>query len=215
MLEIGIYVPILLTTTKVNDEYLINFEISKRTGSVKNILFLARIEVYKGIYEALKTYEILTSFKSDLQLTIVGSGSELSNVQKYVKRNNLKNVKIKGVKIGNELIDEFLSADLYLFPSYAEGMPTSVLEAMAFGLPIVSSSVGGLNDFFENGKMGYLIPNCEPDNYVSAINKLIDDPVMTETISNYNHNYAIKHFLASNVANRIESDINDNCNKTI
>ncbi len=59
----------------------------------------------------------------------------------------------------------FRAADIYLFTSLAEGMPNSVLEAMAFGLPIVTRPVGGIRDFFEDGRMGYATDSLDSGDY--------------------------------------------------
>lgn len=81
-----------------------------------------------------------------LKLTIVED--ELFETKQYVVKNDIPDVVFTGRLNGDALIDKFKNADLYLFPSYyGKGMPTSVLEAMAFGLPIFTRNVGGLPDF--------------------------------------------------------------------
>lgn len=203
----GVSTPITLSTTKVDDNLLIDFKPDSRTGEVKNILFLARVERSKGIYEVVKTYEILKKNYPFLTLTIVGNGSELTPLKEYVKNNNLVDILITGKLSGKELIGAFECSDLYLFPSYGEGMPTSVLEAMAFGLPVFTRNVGGLPDFFENVKMGFITDSIEPQDFASAITPYIDDMNLTKKVSLYNHFYAKTHFMASNVAENIEEKL--------
>lgn len=53
---------------------------------------------------------------------------------------------------GKLLSEQFESGDIYILPTYFEGMATSVLEAMAFGLPIITTPTGGVKDFFKKGK---------------------------------------------------------------
>ena len=86
-------------------------------------------------------------------------------------------------------------------------MPTSVLEAMAFGLPIISRPVGGLCDFFKNGKMGELIASHNPEEYANAVDKYFNNITLAKEISRSNHKYAKKHFLASSVAKNIEDTL--------
>jgi glycosyltransferase involved in cell wall biosynthesis len=83
-------------------------------------------------------------------------------------------------------------------------MPTSVLEAMAFGLPVITRPVGGLVDFFENDKMGYLIESLNPLDYAQKIDLLINDIEKANAIANYNMEYAHEYFLASKVARQLE-----------
>jgi len=78
---------------------------------------------------------------------------------------------------------------------------------MAFGLPVVTRPVGGVTDFWERGKMGYLIDSFDPDEYVSVISELIDSPDWVRKISKYNNRYAVDNFLASKVVLKFENDI--------
>lgn len=198
-------VPIHLTTTKVDDNLIKDFDITARTGKIKNILFLSRIEKAKGIYEAVDTFALLKPQYRDLTLTFVGDGTELTNLKKYVSEKQLEDVRFTGSLCGHNLIEEYTKADMFLFTSHGEGMPTVVLEAMAFGLPIVTRAVGGLCDFFEDGKMGSITSSQNAEDFVKLINTLLDNPALVKEISYYNHQYAKKHFMASTVARNIEN----------
>ena len=109
------------------------------------------------------------------------------------------------------MTDQFRAADLYLFTSYHEGMPTSVLEAMCFGLPIVTRPVGGLVDFFENGKMGQMVDSFNAEDFIAPIENLLHYPGDVKRIINYNSQYGRTHFLASKVARHIEHQIHKLC----
>lgn len=200
----GITIPIELTTTKVDDNLLKNFDPYQRNGLVKNILFLARIEKTKGIYEAIDTFTILKQKYIYLELTIVGDGDELFEAQQYVSENGISDVLFTGRLNGDALIDVFKNADLYLFPSFGEGMPTSVLEAMAFGLPVFTRNVGGLPDFFEDGKMGFITDSLNAEDFADAMILYIEDVELTREVSVYNAKYSAKHFFASKIAAQLE-----------
>ena len=199
----GVERPIYLTTTKVDDRLIKEFDINTKNYNAKNILFLARVEKAKGIYTTLDAIKILQENDPQITLRVAGSGSELENAKKYANDNNIEAIFLGNVS-GATLIDEFTTANLFILPSHTEGMPTSVLEAMAFGLPVISRPVGGLCDFFENDKMGKLIDSFEPQEYAVEIEKIFSNSSKTKTISFYNHEYAKKHFLASLVARNIE-----------
>lgn len=202
--QLKIQSPIYLTTTKVNDKLVEDIP-SREFPTISGILFLARIEKAKGIYTSIDTFEILAQKYPQMKLRIVGGGNELEAVKKYTKKKNLANIYIIGPLSGNDLRSEFLNADLYILPtSHGEGMPTSVLEAMAFGLPVITRPVGGLVDFFENDKMGYLIESLNPKEYAEKIELLVNDIDKVNRISNYNIQYAREHFLASKIAKQIE-----------
>ena len=202
----GVIVPIYLTTTKVDDKLLNNFNIETKNYGTKNILFLARVEEAKGIYTTLDAVKILQDKDPQIKLRVVGYGNELEEAKRYARQKNIK-VDFLGVLSGVPLIKEFTDANVYILPTYGEGMPTSVLEAMAFGLPIISRPVGGLCDFFENSKMGQLIESLDPQEYATEMEKILNDPVKAKPMSLYNHEYAKKHFLASSVARNLEETL--------
>lgn len=200
----GVVVPIYLTTTKVDNKLIRNFDINIRTGNIQTILFLARITKDKGIDIAIKAFNILRYKYPYLKLRIVGDGAYMDDAKLLCNDLHIKNVFFTGVLTGDNLINEYCNADLYILPTHHEGMPTSVLEAMAFGLPIVSRPVGGLCDFFSQDCMGRLIDSFNPKDYADAIEYYINNPNVTRKVSILNHNYAKKNFLASSVAKSLE-----------
>lgn len=203
----GVTIPIYLTTTKVDDRLIEEFDINTKNYSTKNILFLARVEKAKGIYTALDAIKILQKKDKNIKLRIAGIGGELENAKQYAIDNNIA-ADFLGNISGDTLINEFKTANVYILPTHGEGMPTSVLEAMAFGLPVISRPVGGLCDFFENGKMGKLIESLDPQEYADEIDKYLNNPIFAKESSIYNHKYAKKHFLASSVAKAVENALN-------
>lgn len=206
--SIGVTVPIHLTSTKVDDRLIEGFNIDSRKGKHNSILFLARITKAKGIYIAIDTFKKLRNNHPDLSLRVVGDGPELQAAKNYCKQHDISKVYFLGALSGQALIDEFNNADIYLFPTFhSEGMPTSVLEAMAFGLPIISRPVGGLKDYFRNDEMGELISSASPDDYALAIEKYLLDDNLRYTVSVNNYNYALNHFMASKVAKSLEETL--------
>lgn len=202
-------VPILLTTTKVKDELLKGYDISNRTGKIQTLLFLARTDKQKGLDITIKAFEILKYKNPYLILNICGTGNALEDAKKYVLENNIRDVNFKGHIVGDAVAEEFKAGDIYILPSLGEGMATSILEAMAFGLPIISRPVGGINDFFKDGEMGYLLESLSPEDYAQQIQFLIDNPTIVQKIASYNNSYAKEHFFASKVAERFDKDINN------
>jgi glycosyltransferase involved in cell wall biosynthesis len=96
--------------------------------------------------------------------------------------------------------DVFVKADIFLFPTYGEGLPVALLEAMAYGLPVVSRPVGGIKDFFEQGTMGFLAQSLNPEEFADHLENLINNPALRHEISVFNRQYAKLHFSASKVA---------------
>lgn len=201
--EWGITNPISLTTTKVDDELVSAFQLSEKKYD-KTILFLARIEKAKGIFIALEAFKNIKEEIPDVNMIIAGSGSMLHEAKEFVKKHNITEVNFTGYIRGSELIEIYKQSGLYILPTYGEGMPTSVLEAMAFGLPIISRPVGGMVDFFENEKMGYLVDSFEPDDFAKKTIEILSDREKHQDMGHYNFQYAKEHFYASYVSKEME-----------
>ncbi|GJQ64317.1 MAG: hypothetical protein SCALA702_33700 [Melioribacteraceae bacterium] len=170
-----------------------------------NILFLARVEIPKGIYEAVDTFSILKQKHPGIKFTIAGDGFELEKVKAYVKDNKIQDVYFTGHVAGDDKVKAFRSGSIYFFPSYTEGMPNSVLEAMAVGLPVVGRPVGGLIDILEDGKTGFATDSKSPEVFAELFEKLIAKPDLCKSIAINNHRTAKEKFILSKVIERIES----------
>lgn len=204
----GINSPVFLNTTKVDDSLLQNFSINEKQPN-QTVLFLARIEENKGILTAIEALKHVHIKYPDCRLNIAGDGGALEKAKKYVHKSGIKRVTFLGNLTGQEVSRAFEDASIYILPTHGEGMPTSLLEAMAFGLPIISRPVGGTVDFFENGKMGFLFESLNPEDYAAKIIDLLDNPEQIKSIGKYNHSYACQHFLASKVASSLEGIIRE------
>lgn len=174
------------------------------------LLYLARIERVKGIYEAIAAYQILCLKYKNLRFLIAGgeslSGSleDMRNVEKYIIDHSIPNVNFLGFVSGTAKEKVLMESDILLFPSgEGEGMPNAVLESMAFGLAIVTSTVGGLVDFFQNEKMGYMTNSISPHILADLCEKLILSKTLRKEIAFYNHQYAREHFSSIEVAHRL------------
>lgn len=196
---------ITFSNTIVDDCYFYD-KSTKYTNKQKFIiLFLTRIEKYKGIYETIEIFKRLKEELENIELHIAGNGNEIDNIKNLVHNQNITGIKFLGYVTGLEKIKVYQNSDVYLFPSYSEGMPNSVLEAMGAGLPVVCTKVGALEDFFKDGYMGFShdLP-INIDLFVSSITSLFYDKTLRIAISDYNKEYAEENFMASTTINKLE-----------
>jgi glycosyltransferase involved in cell wall biosynthesis len=154
----------------------------------------------KGVFEAVDAYWDLRRRHPTATLTIAGEGADLESVKTYVRDSSIPDVFFAGFVTGSSKAEAFGEADVYLFPTYSEGMPLSVLEAMAHGLPIVTRPVGALRDFFEDKRMGFIIESLAPRDIADALEHLLTNRDLCLSVGKYNHEYAKKHFSAKGVA---------------
>lgn len=186
---------------EINEKQIIN----KYNSKCFNILFLARLEKTKGIYEAIDTFVILKKKYPNLKMTVAGDGEEENNVKLYIQNKKIKDITLAGFINGRQKTEVFLSADIYLFPTHSEGMPSSLIEAMAFGLPIVTCYAGGISDFFVNKINGYITESKEPAVLASMVELIIDNIENTKRMAINNFIYAKERFYSDKVVVRLEN----------
>jgi glycosyltransferase involved in cell wall biosynthesis len=207
----GVSVPIFRETTCVQEELLKDFDIQikwSKPGSVNplKVLFLARLDKAKGAFETVNAFKLLGDKGFSVFLTIAGDGPIRNELQMLAKELGLndKFIQFTGDIRGEKKINAFTEHHIYCFPTYfGEGLPTSVLEAMAFGMPVITRPVGGLKDFFENDKMGYFVETKDPVDIANCLERLLVDYNKMIKIGKYNYRYAQNNFMASVVARRL------------
>ena len=207
----GVRMPIYTETTTVNPDLLKTFDIENRETHLLDtksfqILYLARIERAKGVFETVDAVKILCDKNSPVSLSIAGDGPAMQELANYTKKLHLPpgTVNFLGYVRAQEKISVFANHDIYCFPTYyQEGMPNSVLEALAFGMPIVTCAVGGLADIFQDGKMGTLVPIRDAEAVANEIERMISDRNAMVKMARYNYAYAKENYLAPKVAARL------------
>ena len=200
----GFQQPIFVTTTKVDDFLIKDLDIQSKVIS-HSILFLGRLEKTKGIFETLEAFKILHSQFPGASLTFAGNGPDEKSLKDLVESEKIENIHFLGFVRNAQKIEAFRKADIFVLPSYTEGMPTAVLEAMAFGLPVLTTPVGGIPDFFIENQMGYLSDARDFQKFAEKMRLLYSDTDQWKKISIFNHHYAVKHFLASAIGARMMS----------
>lgn len=108
----------------------------------------------------------------DIHFLFVGAGKDEAYLKKLA--DGLKNVSFEGFQ--NNIGDYLGICDIFAFPSRDEGLGSTILDAMAFGRPIIATAVGGIVDIIKNGKNGLLIPPDHPEALAKTILNLYDNP---------------------------------------
>jgi glycosyltransferase involved in cell wall biosynthesis len=151
-------------------------------GDRFNVLFVGWIARAKG---ALTIFEVAKRLPK-IKATLIGVPTkEIGDLFK-ADYNNIDNIEMTGKLTKPELIQHLLKADVFIFPSFSEGFPCSVTEAMAYSLPVLAAPVGAIPDMIENGKGGYLIESQDIDGYVKAVLRLMEDDNLRESMGTYN-----------------------------
>lgn len=212
--------PVYLETTVVEDNIMNHVNGNGSVASLdkeqnKVILFLSRVEKAKGIYETVDSFQSLQNKFPNTELHIAGTGSELAGVKEYVAEKKVADVQFLGWIDGEDKVRVLYDCDVFVLASYSEGMPICVLEAMASGKPVVTTDVGGIKDFFEDGKMGLKINVKDSEDLEQKFEALLSNPELMQRIGKYNTIYAKKRFSAEQVAKRLEQIYEDAIEGTV
>ena len=154
------------------------------TNRVPKIIHISCFEdKSKNISGLLESLKIIEEKGIDFQCTLIGEGMDLELMKEKAKNLQLINkVSFTGLMEGQKLADELSSGDFLVLSSNYENMPVVILEALASGLPVVSTNVGGIKEMIDDTK-GILV---EPRNQEALAEAMIK---MIETHKNYDANY--------------------------
>jgi glycosyltransferase involved in cell wall biosynthesis len=169
-------------TNGVKDSRL-NFKSELGISESQNLIgFVGRFADQKQPLDFIKTASLLYKKNKDLRFVMVGSGPLLSQIEQAITKYQLSQCLFL-LDYRNDVSEIIKSLDVFVLTSKWEGLPYIVLEVMAAGTPIVSTSVGGVNEVIENGKDGMLVEPGNIEGLGAAIIKLISDNAYAKKIT--------------------------------
>jgi len=173
------------------------------------ILCLGRLGQNKGSYDLIDALLALRTLGFDVSLRLGGDG-ELEKVREYADVCGVgRHVHLLGWVTGGTKQSELAAARIYALPSYHEAMPVSLLEAMAAGLPVVSTRVGGIPDVVDDEVDGLLIDAGDVKALTAALARLISDDKLAMQLSHAARNKIESRFSVVAVLPALESIYRD------
>lgn len=167
------------------------------------ISFMGRLGDRKGTYDLLDAFEKLIQSEPAAFLILGGDG-DVEKVRSLVKEKNLDdNIDILGWVPGDRKYEVFNRSDIYTLPSYNEGLPGSILEGMAAGLPIISTPVGGIPEAVIEGHNGYLIEPGDSDALCERMLRLCQDSELRKKMGEESRRIIIEKFDISKIVNNL------------
>ncbi|KKS26440.1 MAG: Glycosyl transferase group 1 [Parcubacteria group bacterium GW2011_GWA2_42_11] len=138
----------------------------------------------KGLIYLIEAVNILKAKNQKPQLIIIGYGEQRVILENLIKKYNLQENILLNSGLPGALAAQHLKAfDIFILPSIKEGLPYAILEAMAAGLPIIASNIGGIPELVENDFNGYLVPPAKPEILAQKIAELLANPAQQEKFS--------------------------------
>ena len=138
-----------------------------------NLLFVGRLTVIKGLRVLFEALEGIRKSHPDITLTLIGDGDDRAYAEAEAKR--LGGVSLLGFQSQSEVAAALSQADALVLPSFAEGVPVVLMEAMAAARPVIATNVGGVAELVEDGVSGFVIPPGSPAHLAEAILALAND----------------------------------------
>lgn len=180
-----------------------NCELRTEKSDTIRLLFLSNLVESKGVFVLLDALKILREKGIPFICDFVGGESKEIDSRRFYKevekRELNKQVKYWGKKYGIDKYVMFGKADIFVYPTYCDCFPLVILEAMQFGLPIVTTTEGAINDFVENGKNGITVERKNSVMFATSVAKLIEDASLRKTMgedgyTKFLENYSIERF---------------------
>ena len=142
----------------------------------KHLLFVGRLARVKGVPMLLDTLPRLIARHPDLRVTLIGDGPDRAALERRVAAENLTDfVSFFGYRSQDEVAAELAGADIFVLPSFAEGLPVVLMEAMAAQVPVVTTHIAGIPELVEDGKSGWLVPPGDADRLSEALEAALGD----------------------------------------
>ena len=159
--------------------------VSQKKDSLYHIINVGRLDKQKNQKLLIESFAEVVKEYPESKLTIIGNGKEKERLEAIVRHFNLQNV-VSMPGGSNHIFDELRNANLFVLSSDFEGMPNALMEAMAMGLPCIStdSPCGGPAELITNGKNGVLVPVGDKQALILAIKNIIQDQKKAKFMAN-------------------------------
>lgn len=190
-----------------------NYTISTRqvdvaAGQPLKLLYVGRLAAEKGVPVLLRSLIALKNEGYAFQLTLLGDGAERAALEAEVKEHGLDQMVHFGGFASQETVKSTLQAsDVFVLPSFAEGVPVSLMEAMACGVPVIGTNVGGVTELIEHGVSGLVVAPSDEVALKNAISKYSDNPALRESVKLAARQVVEKSFNLENEVSKLDQYI--------
>ena len=167
----------------------------------KILINVGRLAEAKDHFTLLLMMKKLVQKDSNVILVLIGDGELRPAIEQKIEELSLENhVFLLGSRA--DVDDLMHQADLFVLSSKREGLPMVVLEAMASGLPVVSTDVGGISEVVRNSENGALVPPENPDRLAEAVQRILSDPKLSGHMGTSARDWIVRHYSLDNITKK-------------
>ncbi|HHK40845.1 MAG TPA: colanic acid biosynthesis glycosyltransferase WcaL [Planctomycetaceae bacterium] len=166
-----------------------------RDHKALNVLCVGRLDGAKGIHLLLRAVARLQGDMGQLRLTLVGDGEERASLLAFADSLGVGDrVEFAGAVNQDNILPYYQRADVFCLPSFAEGVPVVLMEAMAMEIPCVASRITGIPELIEDGKDGVLFTAADVDSLTAALRRLLEAPELRKAIGKAARQKVVAHY---------------------
>ncbi len=165
------------------------------------ILYMGWLEGYKGIFDFIEAIQLLKKQDLVFHVKIGGMGSARTEMLNLIQHYHLQEeIEYVGWLTGEDKMKQFTETDIFVLPSHREGMPNVLMEAMASGIPVVATSVGGVPELIQNGINGFLVNSESPGELADAMAQLLQSSELRMKFSSQAKTFILENNSVEQVA---------------
>lgn len=168
-----------------------------RDSSRFTFLFVGRIVRDKGINELVAAFQRLSIDYPQVRLYLVGGFEDTLDPVDDTTKDAIDNdemIQYAGRQIGDGLLAYYAASDCFVFPSYREGFPNTVLEAGAMGLPSIVTDINGSREIISDRFNGLIVPSHDADALYEAMKWMLDNPEKRKSMASVSREHIAAHF---------------------
>ena len=157
---------------------------TKPPGDPFELVCVGRLVAAKGQHILLDALADLRAEGRRVHLTLVGQGPDMESLKAQSSRLGLgEAVTMTGAVNQDAILDYYLRADAFVLPSFAEGLPVVLMEAMALGVPCITTHITGVPEMIRDGIEGLLVAPSDTEGLTRAIARLMDEPALGQALA--------------------------------
>lgn len=180
--------------------------------TVRRLFCAARLSPQKGHAFLILAMKILVDQGHDLELRLAGDGVRRQQLTNLARELGIaERVHFLGFLSEDEVVRELQDCDLFVLPSFVEGLPVSVMEAMAIGVPVISTNIAGTSELVEDGRSGLLVRPSDPQALAGAIVRMKNDYSFRLHASELARKTVVDEFDLENECSKLNAFLLESC----